>query len=181
MTWPNWIDLIIVTLLLITCYNGFSRGLLSELLRCVAALVVSVTAVVCWPIVAGAVQSWLGTDPTLTACVGFWVIFLLGAAIMRWVVAQFARAIQGERVHWMVQGLGGILGALRGIWWAGFVVLALSSSGFTYLQESVEQRSLFGPSVETLSRQSLEYLSQRVPGWEEHPIRLIPPMKEGPS
>jgi uncharacterized membrane protein required for colicin V production len=141
---------------------------------------VTVATVTYWGAIVNVVQPWLGSHHVTTSWMVFWLVFLTVTLAGRWVIAQVARVIQWERVHWTMQGLGGLLGALRGLWWGGFVALALSSSGFAYLQDSVSLRSLFGPQLSALSQASLEALSQRLPGWPSPP-QLIPPVKGAPS
>ncbi|MBI3319381.1 MAG: CvpA family protein, partial [Candidatus Omnitrophica bacterium] len=43
--WPNWVDVVIITLLLRTCYIGFTRGFLVELVSLIA--VVTATVLTC--------------------------------------------------------------------------------------------------------------------------------------
>ena len=175
-TWPNWVDLIIIIALLRTCYNGFGRGLWAELLNLIGAL--SITALTMN--YAGVVTSWLGPwlsrlNPTVIAFLLFWMLFLSLLALAHVVIRQVAGAIKWERLHWATGMTGLALGGLRGLWWSGVLLVALTSSGFAGLRASVEERSVVGPHLLPLARQSLAYVSDQFPGAQHRSETLIPP------
>ena len=176
-TWPNWVDLIVITLLLVKCYGGFHRGFLTELFRSIGAVAVTALTVNYSGVVANWVQPWLKFDPVVVTFLVFWLLFLGLMFIRRWLLNLVAQAITWERMHWTTQGLGLILGALQGFWWSGVILLALSSSGFTYLAQSVEERSVSGPQLLTIARESLERVTDHFPGGEGRGPTLMPPAK----
>ncbi|MBI1991840.1 MAG: CvpA family protein [Candidatus Omnitrophica bacterium] len=177
-TWPNWVDLIVATLLLLKCYGGFHRGFLTELFRSLGAVVVTALTINYSGVVASWLQPWLRFDPVLVNVLVFWLLFLGLMFIRRRLLSLAAQAITWERIHWTTQGLGLVLGALQGLWWSGIILVALSSSGFIYLQQSVEERSVSGPWLLTISREYLEGLSDRFPGGAYRGPTLIPPLRE---
>jgi len=176
-TWPNWVDLIIVTFLIRGCYSGFGHGLLTELLNLAGA--VSITALtVNWADAAG---GWLGQwgwlSPRVAGLVGFWGVFVVLMAAVHFVVRRVTEVVKWERLHWMVQGMGLVFGGIRGLWWAGFLLVVLASSGFAFLRQSVEERSLFGPRLRDLSRETLVRVADVYPGATLRSGHLVPPMK----
>jgi uncharacterized membrane protein required for colicin V production len=68
--------------------------------------------------VARRLQGWLWIDPAYAPVVVFWLIFLMMALALRVVLARLGDVIKWERLHWTIQGLGLILGGLRGLWWS---------------------------------------------------------------
>ena len=50
-TWPNWVDLIILILILRMSYNGFGRGLLMEMLQLAGAVAITCLSVNYWGLV----------------------------------------------------------------------------------------------------------------------------------
>ena len=177
ITWPNWVDLIIATILLGTSYNGFGRGLLSELLSLAGAVSATALAINYAQVVTQTVSPWIWFDQTVARFVMFIGLFLILVVVVHLVIRRLTEIIKWERLHWAIQGLGLMLGALRGLWWSGVILVMLTSSGVTYLQESVEQRSVLGPHLAQVARESLERVADRFPGAALRGPVLVPPLK----
>ncbi len=179
-TWPNWVDLIILTVVFRACYVGFGRGLLTELLTlCGAVSATALTlnyarALMKW------IEPWWRWDRTVGAFLTFWLLFLTCALTFRVVIRRLTQVIKWERLHWAIQGLGLVLGGLRGLWWSGFMVIALVSSGLVYLRDSVETRSVLGPPLAGLAQQTLRQVADVYPGAQGRGETLIPPLKKAP-
>lgn len=177
ITWPNWVDLIVVTILLRTSYNGFGRGLLSEILSLAGAVCATIFTVNFSHLVTQRVSPWIWFGQTIAGFVIFMALFLILIFVVHVVMRRLTEVIKWERLHWAIQGLGLMVGALRGLWWSGVILAVLTSSGVTYLQESVEMRSVLGPRLAQLARVQLEQIADRFPGASLRGPVLIPPMK----
>ena len=175
-TWPNWVDLIIVTILLRTCYNGFGRGLLTELLNLIGVVVVTLTTVNYAGLVASWLGPWVALGPQLMAVLVFWGLFFTLVVVMHALLRRLTGIIKWERLHWFIQGIGLFLGGLRGLWWAGFMLVVFSASGVGFFQESVEKRSVLGPRLLNISRTNLAEIANRFPGAQHRGETLIPPL-----
>ena len=92
---------------------------------------------------------------------------------LRKVVERF---LKWERLHWTVQGTGLTLGGIRGLWWAGLVMLVLLATGLPYLSDSVQERSTLGPRLVEVSTTVLTEVADRYPGHVGRTL-LIPQMK----
>ena len=176
-TWPNWVDLIIVTILLRTSYNGFGRGLLTELLSLAGAVSVTVLAINYSNLVTQWVKPWVWFDVTVAGFVVFLGLFLILIFGVHLIIRRLTEVIKWERLHWAIQGLGLMLGGLRGLWWSGVILAVLTSSGVAYLQESVEKRSVLGPRLSQTALESLERIADRFPGASHRGLVLIPPLR----
>ena len=176
-TLPNWVDLIVVTIFLVACYNGFGRGLVAELLILLGAMSITALTMNYSGLATRWVQSYWSAQPMLTAALVFWGLFLMLVVGVRFILRTLTSAIKWERLHWSIQGIGLLLGGLRGLWWAGFIVVALSSSGFAYLQQSVEERSVLGPGLLAAAQVSLKRVADAFPGSEFQGAVLIPPCR----
>lgn len=173
---PNWVDLVLVILILRTCYSGFAKGMWTGLLTLVGAVSVTAITVNYSGIVADWLQQWSRFSPHVTAAVVFWGIFLILVVSVHAALKRINEWIKWERLHWLIQGMGIILGGFRGLWWGGVLLLVFTSSGWSYLQQSVEDRSVLGPRLLKFSRQSLEEVTDRFPGAQYRPSHLIPPL-----
>lgn len=178
---PNWVDLVIVICLLITCYNGFGRGLVAELLNLAGAIFATALALNYWEVVAGWLTPWMRLDPILAKWLIFWALFVILMVLAHQLCRRLTQVVKWERLHWAIQGLGLVLGGIRGLWWAGFILLALTSSGFLYLRDSVEQESVLGPRLVILAKDQLTSVADRFPGAPRRRETLIPPAKALPK
>ena len=175
--WPNWVDLVIVTLVLITCYRGYWQGLAAEIFNLAGAFTITSVTLNYARVAARWVplSSWVSA-PVANAVL-FWGLFLLLWFAVFLIRKRLATVMKWERLHWIIQSAGLVCGGLRGLWWAGFILVACSSSGFTYLRQSVEERSLLGPKLLRLSRDMLGEVADRFPGSVSRGAALIPPVK----
>lgn len=151
------------------------RGILSELLYLTGLALATVVACNYYQWVAGWVSQWMVFDPDKLRFVIFLLLLLIVVLLARFAIRSVNQLIQWERVHWAVQGLGLIVGGVRGVWLAGVCALILISTGLPSLVESVTERSRIGPS---LVQTSTQYI-QQVSDWLPHPQRqdLIPNAK----
>lgn len=176
-TWPNWVDLVIVIILLRTSYNGFGRGLLTEILSLAGAVCATIFTINYVNLVTRWVSPWVWFNQTVAGFIIFIALFLILIFVVHVVIRRLTEVIKWERLHWAVQGLGLMVGALRGLWWSGVILTVLTSSGVIYFQESVEQRSVLGPRLAQMARAHLEQIADRFPGASLRGPALIPPLK----
>ena len=150
---------------------------MSELLNAAGAVSIVAFTLNYAPAATEALRPWSWFSPSITSVLVFWVLFALLVFVKHLVLKRVTELIKWERAHWVTQGLGSVLGGLRGLWWSGFIVLALSSSGFVYLHESVAERSLLGPRLLTLGKTYVERVADRFPGAQKRGPALMPPLK----
>lgn len=177
IVWPNWVDLIIVSLFLRAVYNAFGRGLLAELLSLAGAVTVTSLAINWWQPAANVLAPYLWVEPQLATFLIFFGIVLLGLLLVHITVRKVSEVIKWERLHWGIQGLGMIVGGLRGLWWAGFLCLIFAGSGFAYLRQSVEDESILGPRALLLAEEHVDRLADLFPGAGHQAQPLVPPIR----
>lgn len=175
--WPNWVDLFCVMLFVRGCYIGYARGVVSEFFHLAVLVCVTALGVNYWRPAAEWVHYWLAIDPVVLSAVLFWVAFLMSYLVLRTMVRRAAALLGWERLHWVVQFVSVALGAARGLWWIGLLLLTLTSSGVTYLQESAQERSLLGSRLEQPALDVLVQVTDRFPGAQYRVPPLLPPWK----
>lgn len=178
-TWPNFIDLIIVSIFLIDCYKAFGRGLLTELLSLVGAVTVTSFAMNWWRPTAQRLAPYLWTDAQMATFLVFLGMVLFGLLVVHFIVQKLSDVFKWERLHWGIQGLAMVFGALRGLWWAGLMVVILTASGFDYLKKSVMDESILGPHLQALAEQHIAQMADLFPGAGHRGTALVPPMRAG--
>lgn len=174
---PNWVDLIVITIVFIRCYRGFYGGVLTELLKLIGLISVTVMTVNYASVVIVWLSPWLVFGPVVSALIVFWLIFLGGYFLVYRLLSVVSKLVKWERLHWTTQTIGLVFGALQGLWWAGLAVLLLTTSGFVYLQESVEQRSVLGSRLAPIARESVQRMSDQFPGAQHRLPTLLPPIR----
>ena len=63
------------------------------------------------------------------------------------------------------------------MWWAGLVLVALTSSGMGYFRESAGQHSLVGSRYARVAHERLEWVADRFPGAAGRGRALIPALR----
>ncbi len=178
--WPNWVDLIVIITVFLASYNGFVRGIICEILYGVSAVAVTVMTINWWPRVLDQLRDRVPASPSVLAPIVFWAVFALALIVVKFALKRVADLLKWEQVHWLIQGVGMVIGGVRGLWWAGLFTLALTTSGFDFLRQSVEDRSVFGPRLTQLFRQAVVMVSDRAPGTEYRTQNLLPSVNDHP-
>ncbi len=164
-TRPNWVDLLILIVLLRAAYKGFDHGLIFELLSLAALIAATAIAANYYEWVAGRLEPWMGWFPSPSGTVViFFVLFLILLVTGDRLAQGAARLLSWERSHWAVQGAGLAVGGLRGLWWTGLMLMLLSASGVAYLRDSVEAHSVFGPKFLDSTSRTIVQVVDRFPG-----------------
>jgi uncharacterized membrane protein required for colicin V production len=176
---PNWVDVVIVLIVGAMAYRGFARGVVAEFLHAIGAVSITALTVNYAGLVSEWLRPWISFDPTVAACLVFWSVFLIFLLVIHVLIRRLADVIKWEPVHWLTQGAGMLLGAVRGVWWAGFITVVVASSGFVWLRKSVEERSQLGPRFVNLARATIEQVADRFPGASSQSQALVPPIKPG--
>jgi uncharacterized membrane protein required for colicin V production len=175
--WPNWVDLLIVTLVFKACYNGFVRGIATEALHLIGVVSLTVLTLNYGGVVATWLMPWVSWPPSLVALIGFWGLFAMLWLTMRLVIRRVTELLKWERVHWVIQGVGLFLGGLRGLWWTGFLLVVFISSGLPFLVTSVEQGSVLGPGLLKAARTTVVQVADRFPGAQRRGAVPVPPLQ----
>ena len=108
---------------------------------------------------------WVSSvDHAILDGVSFLVLLVVSAVALRMVIVRLAAHMTWEGSNGIVQGLGLLMGGVRGLWWAGLGLLMLLATGVPYIAESIQQRSLFSPTLVTMFRRTLTRTVDVVPG-----------------
>ena len=176
-TWPNWLDLCVLTTVLRASYKGFHRGCLTELFTLVAAMCITALTINYAGAVSGWLQraGWVWQTAHLPSWVFFWGFFLTVWLGVHLLLSGLHLVMKWESSAGLVRGMGLVLGLARGLWWSGVFLVVCASSGVPFLQESVEHRSVTGSRFLQISRDSLDYVTSRFPGAAGRRPTLVPP------
>ncbi|MBI4436834.1 MAG: CvpA family protein [Candidatus Omnitrophica bacterium] len=178
----NWVDLIVLIIVVRTIYIGFKKGLFIEIFKCFGlgtSIFFAVTQYQAWGGVFSEKLNWPLQGGEVLAFVSFFAACYLLSVLLRILVEKIATVqIRGA---WDRVG-GGVVGLGRGCLWVIFleaIALFLTSG---YLAQSIQEKSFFSPHLLTGGRASYQMVhrvtsSFAVNGLEEklHSQRTIPP------
>ena len=138
--------------------------------------IVSATVLACndRAVVAQWLAPWWQFDPQWVESLCFFALLLAGVLLVHWIMRKLATILQWERLHWLIQGAGLLIGAVRGLWWAGLFVLLLQSWGLPYFEDSVQKRWIFGPQVSQLAQERIAWVADWFPGRQMRGAHLVP-------
>ncbi len=167
-SWPNWVDVVVVTIFLRACYVGFSRGVESEVFGVVGAVTAAALACNFHGTVARLMLPWWKWDPAsldffvfvtilFTATVACRALFSLVVGLVKW----------AERLSWLMQGLGLVVGGVRGLWWSGLLLALLLATGVPGLMYAIQDRSMVGDRLVRLTSTTLQQVADWYPGRDQ--------------
>jgi len=119
----NWLDMILLGILMITFIIGVIKGLVKQIIGIVAVIVGLILALVYYPHVAGFFARFI-SGRTLTHFLGFLAIFLGVLCIGELISAMLSKLMKGS-LKFVDHVLGGGLGLLKGILICGVILFAL--------------------------------------------------------
>ncbi len=170
--WPNWVDLVIITLVLRACYVGFGRGFLTELISLGGVVTSTAIAVNFHGPIFQQLTPWWHFDPAALDFTCFLLLLFVSLFIIHLILRKLSAILKWERIHWLIQGMGMVCGGVRGLWWAGLVVLLMLALGLPYLTASVRERSLFAPQLEKMSFEAIRSVADRFPGHASRTVAI---------
>jgi membrane protein required for colicin V production len=119
----NWLDFLLVLILLTSLILGFIKGLVRQVIGILAVIVGLILALAFYPVVASAFGT-LVKDSNVSSFLGFLLIFV-GVLITGWLVGRmFSKAIKGP-LKFLNHAMGGGLGLLKGALICGILVFAM--------------------------------------------------------
>jgi uncharacterized membrane protein required for colicin V production len=157
----NWVDWVVVALLLIGLFQGVQRGWVAAIVGIAVIILAFFAAILLLPFYGEGVTS-LPMPPEWSRTIAF-IIVLLGFYV---IISLIANAfLGGKRPRLEAQIPGGILGALRGAV-AAMVILGVLAATPAPQGESLIQdinRSRVGKPLLEWERQAMQAVNERIP------------------
>ena len=110
----NWLDVLLIAVLVISVARSFTKGLAREVIGLVAALAALVCGVWFYRMAAEVVRPWAGSRETANLC-GFLLIFgavIVLGLIVSWIVGAMVKTVG---LSWLDRLLGAAFGMVRGV------------------------------------------------------------------
>ncbi len=174
----NWVDLVVLGVILVSGFLAFARGLVREVLGLGAWLV---AAFVASPLgLNPLVQPWVNqhiTDPVLAQTLAFIGVFVVVLILLSLIASAIAGAIRGSVLGSLDRTLGLVFGLLRGalLTCAAYIVVGLAIPVEQWPAPVLEARAL--PIVYRGSA----WIVDHVPNWIPRPAVAPPPGRPASS
>lgn len=119
----NWLDIILLAILIITFILGIAKGLIRQIIGIAAVVIGLVLAVYNYPYVS---QFYirLVSHQALSQLLGFFTVFIIVLGL-GWLIASLLSKLAKGPLKVLNHTLGGVLGLLKGILISGVIVFAL--------------------------------------------------------
>ena len=148
----NWIDVLVLIILVRTSYVGWYRGLAYEIFR-LAGIVVTFLVALSFYDDLGHLVSQYSPIPTSAAYLICFLLLLLVITLILRITYRVLEKVGKLVFHPAVDRYGGfVFGICRGMVAAGLLVAALSILPFGYIQESIETNSLLSKHLRKITR-----------------------------
>jgi uncharacterized membrane protein required for colicin V production len=164
----NWIDLLVVILLIRSSYVGFTRGFGWELFRFVGYACTVLATIYYYETVSQAIGDYLPVISPFANLISFASLFLIILFIFKFINVIIGRIIKIETLS-VIEKFGGLLlGFFRGSIFTSLVLITLIFTHIPYFEKSIKERSYSG-----------QLILKVVPFLYGKTAILIPPLKLG--
>jgi len=144
----NWVDILVVILMLRISYVAFRDGLSHEIFSLIGSILVMVLAMRYYPVFGSSISSNMMNMPIeLANFLSFLVLVAASGFIVRLLRVVLDKIV---KVQWhpLIEKFGGLaVGIMKAYVIAGIVLMTLSLMPLSYLQWSIKDKSLTGKYI----------------------------------
>lgn len=140
----NWVDVVVLILILRSIYLGIRHGLTAELFSFIGILLSLVCAVSWYSQVADVLIVNFSLPIWFSQILCFVIIVQLIRVAFKYGLAMFLRVLNVQFLPQLERVGGGVVGFGRGIIISGILLLALGLISNSYMSESIYQKSFSG-------------------------------------
>jgi membrane protein required for colicin V production len=141
----NWVDIVIVVILVIGLFKGLSNGFVRGLFGLAALVFGIIVAAGNYEQVAEVLFSRLNVGEQAQAVLGFLLVFVIVMILITVVGRIIAKALKLASLGWMDRLAGGLLGIVMACLFIGAVLLVVAMAGFH--TNTAVARSVTAPGV----------------------------------
>ena len=160
----NWVDILVVILLIRTTYIGLSQGFAVEVFKSIGLICASVVSMHNYNRLGEFVNSYsFFSSPTASKAGSFIILtcaVLLVFKLLR-IIFQFIAKI--EVVSWLERFGGIIIGLCRGVLLSSVILFILTLMPPEYVKRSVDTNSLSGPYLVKITPATYDFIIKFLP------------------
>ncbi len=174
----NWIDILLILLLIKTIYTGARTGLSAELFKLLGTVISIVVGFHYYKEIANALITYIKIPIWVSECVILVGIVLISAIIVRYVVIFLLKILNIQFVQHLEKVGGALVGLVRGFLIGGLFLTALSFFPAEYLHTSISEKSLLAPYFVKSSEKTYMSIIRLIPSQEPKEITVAFPAKQ---
>ena len=167
----NWVDILIVILLIRTSYIGAKTGLSTEIFKIIGVLLGLYFGMKYYSVVGSWMSSKISLPPEVSEGAAFLILVLILILSLKLVSIGLEKIVKLTFADKLSKWGGFIIGLLRGGILLSLLFMFFGIIQVDYLVKSVEERSLTGPSIQkiapftyqAITKASLEGFQIRMP------------------
>ena len=171
----NWVDILIVILLIRTSYIGAKTGLSTEIFKIIGVLLGLYFGMKYYSVVGSWMASKISLPPEVSEGFVFLILVLISMISLKLVGFGFEKIVKLTFADKLSKWGGFIIGLLRGGLILSLLFMFFGIIQVDYLVKSVEERSLTGPSIQKVAPFTYQAISKATLG--EFQIKM--PSKAG--
>ncbi len=166
----NWVDILIVILLIRTSYIGARTGLSTEIFKMIGVLLGLFFGMKYYSLIGSWMASKVSFPPEVSEGIAFLILFLISILSLKLLSLGLQKIVKLTFADKLNKWGGFVIGLLRGglilsILFAFFGIIQID-----YLVKSVEERSLTGPAIQKIAPFTYQAISRATLG--EFQIRM---------
>lgn len=170
----NWVDALVIILLVRMSYIGFARGIWVEAVKFAGWLMAVVAGATYYEVVGDWCLRHVSVGPTFAEVSAFALIIAAVLLATHGLIRILSHSKRVTEVSSLLKGAGAVVGLVRGGAIAGLWLLALSGLPNDYLHRSIRERSVLSPTLTQNATQIYETLMRWSPGPGSATGRLFP-------
>ena len=143
----NWIDLLVVILLVRSSYVGFTKGFGWELFRFIGYVSTVVATVYYYEYASQLIADYFPVVCSFSNLLSFTGIYIIILLIFKFINILIEKIIKIETVSGIERAGGFLLGFLRGAIFTSFLLITLVFTPIPYFEKSIKERSYTGQVV----------------------------------
>ncbi len=159
----NWVDILLILLLIKTVYSGARAGMSAELFRVIGTIISIVVSLHYYNEIAVVLNNYIKAPAWLLEVVVLTAIIILSSIIFRYVVILLLKILNIQFIQHVEKIGGALLGLARGFLAGGLLLIVLSLLPAEYLATSISEKSLLAPYFIASSEKTYAFSISLIP------------------
>ncbi len=166
----NWVDILVIILLIRTSYIGAHAGLSIEIFKIIGILVGLYLSIKYYSIIGALLTSKVALPPNVSESAAFLILILLSVLTLKLVELGLTMVVKLSFADKLNKWGGFIVGLVRGLVILSLIFMFFTLTQVDYLVKSVNEGSLSGPYIQKIAPFFYQIVSRNT--LQGHQIRM---------
>ncbi len=159
----NWIDILLILLLIKTVYSGARAGLTAELFRTIGTIISIIVGLHYYNEIAADLSTYVKAPVWLLQVIILAAIIILASIIFRYAVILLLKILNIQFIQHIEKIGGALLGLARGFLAGGLLLIILLLLPAEYLTTSISEKSFLSPCFITATEKTYSFIIGLIP------------------